>query len=683
MADHRTSNLKISGERVPEVEKLQNGRYRLEFRCTGFSREDWFSENVDGSIFASLGSLMNSEMEIDGLGGSESLEGEAYDDMRLIENRLEYTPSGNLVVYFRYETLGDTFANEVNDVVDYTTSGLRRVTRVLIAKDDTSYSKEVGVDSISHSVGAGGTLTLPLAGYRIEDNNAYRRVTETWVEEGILAVNTPLVGGQQTVEVQAIGLTEAEVGTLLSEVTASHVLISQSKSDYDGLLTTRYTYEVNSFDVLSASDNGLKLLTRTELATGAFNRATVGTTTYSSLILAGEEIDNGNTIKKRVSRWVEKGVLSVSQNFKEASTIVTVQAIGLNQSQVKSTLSEVTSSHKLISEQESDYEGLKTTSYIFELESYDLIATDENGLRSVARDLILAAGTAYTKVVGTTTISHQINGEVAKTLYLAKFKITDTATYRVVSEVWSEAGILSIKPVFESSFNAAPSYIYVTTGAPASSISNLVKPDGTALGSVVTWLEPSVVNVEGFPTYTQEVLTIDLPDNDEVLVHSIEDFFQITDAGVMSTGYRYVSNNNSGTAVVFPEATSQPKTYRKKATVDVYLTDVATTARTEVAYTEENINWCSMSIDTSYVNDEDKTASISANWRSFANYLNSAGATQTAFAEVLGSYTAESNSVSSGSLTQVTAGIYRVTRTEYSRKLDGTPLYLLTVITFA
>ena len=98
MAEHRTSNLKISGERVPEVEKLQNGRYRLEFRCTGFSREDWFSENAEGSIFASLGSLMNSEMEIDGLGGSESLEGEAYDDMRLIENRLEYTPDRKSVV---------------------------------------------------------------------------------------------------------------------------------------------------------------------------------------------------------------------------------------------------------------------------------------------------------------------------------------------------------------------------------------------------------------------------------------------------------------------------------------------------------------------------------------------------------------------------------------------------------
>ena len=312
MADHRTSNLKISGERVPEVEKLQNGRYRLEFRCTGFSREDWFSENVDGSIFASLGSLMNSEMEIDGLGGSESLEGEAYDDMRLIENRLEYTPSGNLVVYFRYETLGDTSANEVDDVVDYTTSGLRRVTRVLIAKDDTSYSKEVGVDSISHSVGAGGTLTLPLAGYRIEDNNAYRRVTETWVEEGILAVSTPLVGGQQTVEVQAIGLTETEVGTLLSEVTASHVLISQSTSDYDGLNTIRYTFEVDDFDVVEYTETNLKMVTRTEISETSFAEVTIGTDTYltaPTLYAGTQTIDNGNTIKKRVTKWLEAGKL--------------------------------------------------------------------------------------------------------------------------------------------------------------------------------------------------------------------------------------------------------------------------------------------------------------------------------------------------------------------------------------
>ena len=317
MAEHRTSNLKISGERVPEVEKLQNGRYRLEFRCTGFSREDWFSENVEGSIFASLGSLMNSEMEIDGLGGSESLEGEAYDDMRLIENRLEYTPSGNLVVYFRYETLGDTFANEVDDVVDYTTSGLRRVTRVLIAKADTSYSKDVGVDSISHSVGAGGTLTLPLAGYRIEDNNAYRRVTETWVEEGILAVSTPLVGGQQTVEVEAIGLTETEVGTLLSEVTASHVLISQSTSDYDGLNTIRYTFEVDDFDVVEYTETNLKMVTRTEISETSFAEVTIGTDTYltaPTLYAGTQTIDNGNTIKKRVTKWLEAGKLFEREN---------------------------------------------------------------------------------------------------------------------------------------------------------------------------------------------------------------------------------------------------------------------------------------------------------------------------------------------------------------------------------
>jgi hypothetical protein len=317
MAEHRTSNLKISGERVPEVEKLQNGRYRLEFRCTGFSREDWFSENAEGSIFASLGSLMNSEMEIDGLGGSESLEGEAYDNMRLIENRLEYTPSGNLVVYFRYETLGDTFANEVDDVVDYTTSGLRRVTRVLIAKADTSYSKEVGIDSISHSVGAGGTLTLPLAGYRIEDNNAYRRVTETWVEKGILAVSTPLVGGQQTIEVQAIGLTEAEVGTLLSEVTASHVLISQSTSDYDGLNTIRYTFEVDDFDVVEYTETNLKMVTRTELSETSFAEVTIGTDTYltaPTLYAGTQTIDNGNTIKKRVTKWLEAGKLFEREN---------------------------------------------------------------------------------------------------------------------------------------------------------------------------------------------------------------------------------------------------------------------------------------------------------------------------------------------------------------------------------
>jgi len=49
-----------------------------------------------------------------------------------------------------------------------------------------------------------------------------------------------------------------------------------------------------------------------------------------------------------------------------------------------------------------------------------------NGLRRVTRPLVAEAGVDYQKVVGTTTISHQVDAETAVTLYLASAKIVDT-----------------------------------------------------------------------------------------------------------------------------------------------------------------------------------------------------------------------------------------------------------------
>ena len=66
-----------------------------------------------------------------------------------------------------------------------------------------------------------------------------------------------------------------------------------------------------------------------------------------------------------------------------------------------------------------------------------------NGLRRVTRTIIAKAGTDYTGVVGSSSISHQINDETAVTCYLGKFKISDTESSRTVEEVYLEHGILS------------------------------------------------------------------------------------------------------------------------------------------------------------------------------------------------------------------------------------------------
>jgi len=192
MAEHRNEGLKISGFQAPEVTQLQNGRYRLEFRCTGFSKsEDWYYENKE-AIFAEYGSLSNALMAVDGLNGSEAIDPSIYPNMRLFRNRLEYTPSGNFVVYFLYETLTTSFVQESADKVDYELNGLRRVTRSLIAKEGANYGKTVATDTISHSEHGYSAITLYLAS-AIEDTKdvdegGYVRIIETWVEAGTLRV---------------------------------------------------------------------------------------------------------------------------------------------------------------------------------------------------------------------------------------------------------------------------------------------------------------------------------------------------------------------------------------------------------------------------------------------------------------------------------------------------------------
>lgn len=73
-----------------------------------------------------------------------------------------------------------------------------------------------------------------------------------------------------------------------------------------------------------------------------------------------------------------------------------------------------------------------------------------NGLRRVTRPLVAKAGVEYQKVVGTSTIQHQVDSEAAKTLYLASAKIDDTDAYRRVLEIWVEAGTLNISTTTES-----------------------------------------------------------------------------------------------------------------------------------------------------------------------------------------------------------------------------------------
>ncbi len=471
---HRTQRLQIYGEK-PEVTQLFNDRYRMVVRCKAArDTEAWYNDNKS-QIFADFGTLYNAQMSIDGI---DSRTGEAYDNMVLVSNAVGYTSTGEYVVTFVYETLTATWTKEQEDTVSSTDNGLRIVERSEVAT--IVATAPYGEDNIGWLSITSGGKTLYLAGFKdetkAEADAQIGRVTTQWLEAGtlsetldnvgsqkakvieaigpdpatptgyslaskqessfngfqtnrftflkdnvelsrtndyvgsqlaitrvffnptsdptetgyslaskqqsdfegiktvkyvflrnnillsqsrdqigsqnaiveewfnpsdrdektgysvarreesnidgipterytfmrdcILRVDTPKVGGSQRVSVQAFDMTEAEVTADLVAVTTSHELIDIQESDYEGIKTSTFVFEVNDFEVRSKTENGLQLLTRTELSIEDFTDGDVGTDTYSGLYLAGEEIDNGNTIKKRVSRWAEAGVLS-------------------------------------------------------------------------------------------------------------------------------------------------------------------------------------------------------------------------------------------------------------------------------------------------------------------------------------------------------------------------------------
>jgi len=596
MSSQGSIRLKVTNG-APAIEKLWNNRFKLEFFCDNNSpREDWYYENVS-ALLPEYGILQTTNF---GSGVSEDWEAipdSVYPDMRLVLAEYPYNVrAGKHYVKLTYETLTASWVEEKSEDTDYELNGLKRVSRTFVALPGTTYDKVVGTSTIDSD----GT-TLYLGSFKIEKTEAKWELTEVYLEAGTLSETLDNVGSQKAKVIETIG---ADPST-----PSGYSLASKQESNFEGFQTNRFTF-------------------------------------------------------------LKPSILSLQQEFVGGATTIQVSAFEMTESQVNADLSEVTASHILISQSEGDYEGITTSQFTYEVDDFEVESQSEDGMEIIVRTE-LSTSDFSTGVIGT---------ETYKTLFLTQENIDNGNTIKKRTSRYSEAGVLSISPLEEDGFSLAPSYVYVTTGAPASSMTGLVKPNGTALGTNVTWFEPKVQNVEGFSTYTQQVLAITLATT--VKVHSSNKFFTVTEPGVMSTGGSFNSNAKSGAATRYPKALSQPSTYRKKATVDVYLTSSNSITETEVAFTEEGVDWCSIGFDSFYTNDTESTASVSSSWRSFPQYLNSSGTTDSAYATRPGVYAAYANSYGAGDTSYTTTGIYRVELEKYTRTADGTQLYLKTIVRF-
>ena len=286
---------------IPEITKLPNGRIRVVRRFQKFTREDVDNEN--------LGSLMGNFGDLDTAG--EQVANQGYTNCRLISVEVDngYSSVSNTdkpVLVKTYETLTNSFVQITDDTVTFTESGLKQITRVYRAISGTTSSNVVGTTAL-----VTGEI---LASSKIEDNDAFAELTETYIKAGILSVQQELNNGLKRVSVQAFNLDSAAVSAALSEITVEHKLIATDESDYGGIKTTTFQYQIDESFKEDYELNGLKRISLIELSATNFTAQDVGSVSTkpptNGLYLGTQSIDNGGVIKVRQSTWFEDGVLS-------------------------------------------------------------------------------------------------------------------------------------------------------------------------------------------------------------------------------------------------------------------------------------------------------------------------------------------------------------------------------------
>jgi hypothetical protein len=229
------------------------------------------------------------------------------------------------------------------------------------------------------------------------------------------------------------------------------------------------------------------------------------------------------------------------------------------------------------------------------------------------------------------------------------------------------------------------SYEITSSGQPASVIharDPIFKPGTeTVLDANATFFEPvESYDAKGVPQYSQFVVNANV--GSSLLVSQYKELFPITRPGTMSTRASWASGTNGGAASLTPRPVSKPQTYRREGTVQISIVESNDTDP-EVAYSDEGINWCSISFDNFFFNTEAETSTVSSSHRTFNKYLVGSGATDSVVASGTSGYSSIANSFAEGAVAYNTNGVYRSKVVPFLRKNNGTQCYLKTNVTFS
>ena len=515
MSNQGTIRLKVTND-APAIEKLWNGRFRLEFLCDNNSpKTDWYSENIS-SILPEYGILQDTNF---GSGVSEDWEAipaSVYPDMRLVETEYVFIPTmGDKRVKLTYETLTASWVEEKDEDTDYELNGLKRVSRTFVALPDTAYDKVVGTSTIDSN----GT-TLYLGSFKIKETDAKWSLSEVWLESGELSRDENSEDAKGSISITQIGGCPT--------APAGYTVVNESKNNTQGFETCSRTFYRDDSELSRSNDYvGSQLAETIEV----FSPTVAPTPTNGTAVLGNKSTSNVDGIPTIRYTFLEPSILSLVQEFIGGKTTVVVEAFAKTEAEVDTAIAAITSNHLLVSQVESDFEGIKTSKFNYEIDAIDIVSSPSSSLLSI-QEIELSINNLTRGVIGSSTKSYE-----GKTLYLGEETIDNNNAIKTRTRVWLEAGILSeTEPAVGQDFLRQKSITW--QGVQGSD------PSG------FTFAGKTVQNVNGFQTITAQYYNNDDIGGVETFTYNTTQPFTVP--GTVTTNSRGIGKFTNTMLVVTP-----------------------------------------------------------------------------------------------------------------------------------
>jgi len=244
--------------------------------------------------------------------------------------------------------------------------------------------------------------------------------------------------------------------------------------------------------------------------------------------------------------------------------------------------------------------------------------------------------------------------------------------------------VISIRPSSGTPMTAVQSFQIQSSGQPASVIharDPIFKPGTeTALESDALFFMPTEsYGADGIPQYTQLVINDGF--SNPLKVSEYNEYFTVTKPGTMGAAINSIRRGSDVGFTIAPKAITIPQTYRREGLVEVFLT-TSSDADAEVAYSDDGINWCSLSIMDIFRNSSGGAYAVATKFQNFPKYLVGANATRLATLRPNVTIDASYRIEATGSTSYNTSGIYRSKVVPFLRDQSGTQYFLKTNVTF-